>query len=73
MTSLKTISAVVVLSAAVVTPVLAHSTHHVPHHYRDFRGSYNQLVEPSYAAPLSRASSGIGGSWLHPSDINPPS
>jgi hypothetical protein len=48
MTSLKTLSAVVILSAAVATPAFAHSTHHVRHHYRDFRGSYNQLIGPSY-------------------------
>ena len=73
MTSLKTLSAVVILSAAVATPVFAQPIHHVRHHYRDFRGSYNQMIGPSYAVPLSRGSSGVGGSWLHPSDLNPPS
>jgi hypothetical protein len=72
MTKLKTLSAVAILCAAVATPAFAHS-HHVRHHHRDFRGSYNQLIEPSYAVPLSRGSSGMGGSWLHPGDINPPS
>ena len=71
MTMLKTLSAVAILSAAVAAPAFAHSTHHVRHHYRDFRGSYNQMIEPSYAVPLSRGSSGMGGSWLHPGDINP--
>ena len=73
MTSLKILSAVAILSAAIATPVFAQPSHHVRHHNRDFRGSYNQLIEPSYAVPLSRGSSGMGGSWLHPSDINPPS
>jgi hypothetical protein len=50
MTSLKTLGAVVVLSAAVATPAFAHSTHHLRHHYRDFRGSYNQIIGPSYYA-----------------------
>ena len=55
MTSLKTLSAVVVLSAAVATPAFAHSSHHVRHHYRDFRGSYNQMIGPSYyAVPSSQ-------------------
>jgi hypothetical protein len=62
MTKLKTLSAVIILSATVATPVFAR-THNVRHHYRDFRGSYNQMF---------RGSSGGGGSWLHPSDINPP-
>jgi hypothetical protein len=31
MTKLKTLSAVVILSAAVATPVFAHSTHHIRH------------------------------------------
>ena len=70
MTSLKTLSAAVILSAAVATPVFAKPIH-LRHHYRDFRGSYNQLIEPSYAVPQSRESSGGGGSWLHPSDVNP--
>jgi hypothetical protein len=50
MTSLKTLGAVVVLSAAVATPAFAYSTHHVRHHHRDFRGSYNQMIGPSYYA-----------------------
>jgi hypothetical protein len=70
MTNLKLLSAVAILSAAIATPVFAHSTHHIRHHHQDFRGSYNQLIEPGFSG---RASSGMGGSWLHPSDINPPS
>jgi hypothetical protein len=70
MTNFKTFIAVAALSAAIATPAFAR-THHVRHHYRDFRGSYNQMIEPSYAVPLSRGSSGMGGSWLHPGDINP--
>ena len=51
MTKLKTLSAVVILSAAVATPVFAHSTHHTRH----FRGSYNQMIGPSYyTVPSSR-------------------
>jgi hypothetical protein len=69
MTKLKTLSAVAILCAAVATPAFAR-THNVRHHYRDFRGSYNQMSEPSYAVPLSRGSSGMGGTF-HPSDLNP--
>jgi hypothetical protein len=73
MTKMKALGAAIILSAAFATPAFAHSTRHVRHHYRDFRGSYNQTIEPSYAVPLNRGSSGMGGSWLHPGDINPPS
>ena len=47
MTKLKTLSAVVIVSAAVATPAFAHSTHHLRH----FRGSYNQMIGPSYIGP----------------------
>jgi hypothetical protein len=47
MTKLKTLSAVVILSVAVATPVLAHPTHHIRH----FRGAYNQMIGPSYIGP----------------------
>jgi hypothetical protein len=49
---IKTLSAVTILSAAVVTPVFAQSTHHGRvHDLRNFRGVYNQFNGPSYAAP----------------------
>jgi hypothetical protein len=56
MTKLKTLSAVVILSAAVATPVFAHSTHHIRH----FRGAYNQMIGPShYAVPSSQGERNI--------------
>ena len=75
MTKLKTLSAVIILSAAVATPVLAQPTHHSRVHVRHFRGAYNQMIEP-YDAPASgfsgRGPSSMGGgTWLHPSDLNP--
>ena len=51
MFKLRTLGAVVVLFAAVATPVFAHPTHHVRH----FRGAYNQMIGPSYyAVPSSQ-------------------
>jgi hypothetical protein len=47
MTTMKTLSAAIILSAAIATPVFAQPTHHV----RNFRGAYNQLNEPSFAIP----------------------
>jgi hypothetical protein len=48
MTKLKTLSAAIILSAAIATPVFAQPTHHS--HVRHFRGAYNQMIEP-YAIP----------------------
>jgi hypothetical protein len=62
MTRLKTLSAVIILSAAVATPVFAQDagvlqpgpTYHVRTHDRsNYRGAYAQSNAPSYAAPLS--------------------
>ena len=53
MTKLKTLSAVIILSAVVATPVFA-QPYHVRHHYRDYRGSYNQLNSSGDAAPQTR-------------------
>jgi hypothetical protein len=56
MTKLKTLSAVVIVSAAVATPAFAHSTHHLRH----FRGSYNQMIGPYYyAVPSSQGERNI--------------
>jgi hypothetical protein len=46
MTKLKTLSTVIILSAAIATPVLAQPTHHGRAH---FRGAFNQMIEPSHA------------------------
>jgi hypothetical protein len=52
MTYVKALSAVIILSAAVATPVFAQPTHHGrTHGLRDFRGVYNQSTEPLYATP----------------------
>jgi hypothetical protein len=51
MTKMKTLSAVIILSAAVATPVFAQSTHHGRSNYR---GAYNQLSGPSYAIPQTQ-------------------
>lgn len=47
MTRMKTLTVLMLLSAAVATPAFANSR---IHHYQSFRGAYDQ-VEPSYAAP----------------------
>jgi len=68
---IKTLSAVIILSAAVATPVFAQSTHHDRvHDLRNLRGEYNQFNGPSYAAPptLDRSdTSGFGFSGRDPS------
>jgi hypothetical protein len=50
MTKFKILSAIVILSAAIATPVFAQPTHHSRVHVRHFRGAYNQMIEP-YAIP----------------------
>ena len=55
MTKMKTLSAVLILSAAVATPVFAQDASVVaPHparaHDRNYRGTYNQVNRPSYDA-----------------------
>jgi hypothetical protein len=56
MTKLKTLSAAVILSAAVAAPVLAQPTHHGRANYR---GAYNQMIDPSYAVPTTQAERNI--------------
>ena len=51
MTKLKTLSAAIILSAAVATPVIAQPAHHARATYR---GAYNQMTEPSYASPRTQ-------------------
>jgi hypothetical protein len=62
MTRMKTLSAVMILSAAIATPVFAQDAgvlrpQHERTHERNYRGAYNaynQANEPSYAAPRTR-------------------
>jgi hypothetical protein len=82
MTNVKTLSVVIVLSAAVATPVFAKGHGHALDRYR---GTYNQLSEPAYAIPDTQAGRNIenfgfsgrdrspmgGGMWLHPGDLHP--
>ena len=84
---LKILSAIVMLSAAVATPVFAQDAgmfgpyHGRYHHVRNYRGAYNQMSEPSYAIPLSgRNIENFGFSGRDPSrvggqdpNLNPPS
>src|SRR5258708_27773172 len=49
MTKMKALSAVAILSAAIATPVFAQGPHHGRAHDQ-FRGAYNQLNGPVYAA-----------------------
>ena len=65
MTSLKTLSAIAIISAAVATPVFAQDaigpgyrltpsfTAYRGSHHRDFRGAYNRSDAQFYARPLS--------------------
>jgi hypothetical protein len=55
MAKLKALSAVIILSAAVATPVFAQPAHHGRAYDRgNLRGSYNQSSEPTYAIPRTR-------------------
>ena len=56
MTKMKTLSAVVMLSTAIATPVLAKGG---TYHDETFRRAYNQMTEPSFAVPQSRAERNI--------------
>ena len=56
MTNVKTLSAVIILSAAVATPVFAKEHGRA---YDRYRGAYNQLSGPSYAIPETRADRNI--------------
>ena len=53
MTKMKTLSAVIILSAAIATPVFAQPTHH-GRAYDRYRGAHNQLNGPADAAPQTR-------------------
>jgi hypothetical protein len=55
MTKLKTLSAVIIFSAAIAAPAFARSTTHHSRAYDDqFRGSYNQLNGSTYAVPQTQ-------------------
>ena len=56
MTNLKALSAVIILSAAVATPVFAKEHSRALERYR---GTYNQVIEPSYAMPQTQAGRNI--------------
>jgi hypothetical protein len=51
MTNVKTLSAVIILAAAIATPVFAKEHGHALDRYRR---AYNQLGGPSYAIPETR-------------------
>ena len=74
MINVRALSAVIILSTAVAMPAFAKE--HARAHDR-YRGAYNQLSAP-YDAPtngfgfIGRDPSSMGGgTWLHPSDLNP--
>lgn len=56
MTKLKTLSVAIILSTAVATPVIAQPAHHGRANYR---GAYNQMTEPFYAAPQTQGERNI--------------
>jgi hypothetical protein len=89
MTKITALSAAVLLSAALATPVFAqdvnvaaphHSRVHHRHHVQDYRGTYNQVNGPLSAAPQSRFESNREDMERDPSRVggedtffNPPS
>lgn len=52
----KTLTALMILSTAIATPVFAKGG---TYRNESFRGAYNQVTEPSFAAPQSRAERNI--------------
>jgi hypothetical protein len=80
MTKMKTLSAVMVLSVAVATPVFAKSR---TYHNEKFSGAYNQMSASPFAVPSTQAERNIenfGFSGRDPSrvggwdpNLNPPS
>lgn len=62
LTNVKTLSTVMLLSAALATPAFAHTTSHRAHGLRDFRGAYNQVITPSASQGTIRLENfGSGG------------
>jgi hypothetical protein len=58
-TTIKMLSAVMILSAAIATPAFAQDVsavapHHARTHDRNYRRTYDQVNGPSYATPASR-------------------
>ena len=65
---IKTLSAVIILSAAVATPVFAQPTHHGrTRDLRDFRGVYNQFNGPAPLTLDRSDTNGFGFSGRDPS------
>jgi len=63
-TTIKTLSAVLILSAAVATPVFAQDAsvvalHPARAHDRNYRATYNQVNRPSFDTPVTQDS--VGG------------
>jgi hypothetical protein len=56
MTNVKTLSAVIILATAIATPAFAKEHGRANDRYR---GAYNQMIEPSFAAPGTRAGRSI--------------
>lgn len=56
MTKMKTLTALMILSTAIATPVFAKGG---TYRNESFRGAYNQVTEPSFAVPQSRAERNI--------------
>lgn len=59
MNNLKTLSAALILSAAIATPAFAHTKHHS--RSSDFRGAYNQLDSDSVQAQRNLEDFGFSG------------
>jgi hypothetical protein len=59
MTNVKTLSAVLILSAAIATPAFAHTKHH--NRLSDYRGAYNQLGSDSIQAQRNLENFGFSG------------
>ena len=62
LTNVKTLSTVMLLSAALATPAFAHATNHHAYGTKDLRGAYNQVTTPSASQGAIRLENfGLGG------------
>jgi hypothetical protein len=60
--NLKTLSTVMILSAAFATPAFAAANNGRAHHLKNFRGAYNLVTAPSFSqGPKSLGNFGLDG------------
>jgi hypothetical protein len=59
--NLKTLSTVMLLSAALATPAFAATSYGRVHHLKNFRGAYNQVMTPASQGQINLDNFGLSG------------